>query len=394
MTWRDDYLQASFRGVPFYVSEVELGGGRRTVKHEYVLRDIPYMEDMGRKAQEFTLSAYVLGENYTAARDALLGVCEAAGPGQLVHPYRGTITVVCTGVSVREEVQEGGMARFTMTFIEAGEQQFPSALIDRAFTLDAAASSLIQAAGADAIVRMVVDKVPEFVRAAASGEVKKLATMLLDLTFPGVAGTALATYERLAGLLNTDADEMVADPAGTVDRVIEAVQAVRGLAANGDQASTNLTTMRNFTELSEPGITAMRAAADGNRKAIGDLIRRAAAAEQARATIARTFTTYEDAIAAREDMANFLDTLATTASDEVYVALQALRAEVVAAVPGEDQDLPRIVRLALSNTRPSLALAYDLYEDPLRESEIVARNAVRHPGFLPAGRQLEVLTDE
>ena len=41
---------------------------------------------------------------------------------------------------------------------------------------------------------------------------------------------------------------------------------------------------------------------------------------------------------------------------------------------------------------PSLVLAYDLYEDLDRADEIVKKNAVKYPQFLPANKDLKVLT--
>jgi len=42
---------------------------------------------------------------------------------------------------------------------------------------------------------------------------------------------------------------------------------------------------------------------------------------------------------------------------------------------------------------PAIVLAYRLYGDAERADEIVARNRVRHPGFVPGGQPLEVLSN-
>ena len=44
-------------------------------------------------------------------------------------------------------------------------------------------------------------------------------------------------------------------------------------------------------------------------------------------------------------------------------------------------------------TAPALALAQQLYADALREPELVLRNRVRHPLFVPGAVPLEVLAD-
>ena len=58
--------QASFRGAQFEVDDVDASGGRRLVKHEYPLRDVPYAEDMGRKAREYSVKAFIVqGRSYS-----------------------------------------------------------------------------------------------------------------------------------------------------------------------------------------------------------------------------------------------------------------------------------------------------------------------------------------
>ena len=94
--------------------------------HEYPLRDLPYADDLGRRAREFQVNGYVVGENYLQERDALIEALEAYGPGELIHPKYGMLNVVVVGrVSIRESHSEGGIARFAITFAEAGENTFP-----------------------------------------------------------------------------------------------------------------------------------------------------------------------------------------------------------------------------------------------------------------------------
>jgi prophage DNA circulation protein len=45
-----------------------------------------------------------------------------------------------------------------------------------------------------------------------------------------------------------------------------------------------------------------------------------------------------------------------------------------------------------SATLPALVVAHRVYGDATRADEIVSRNRVRHPGFVPGGIALEVAT--
>ena len=59
-----------FGASPFYDS-TGIDGGRRTQTHEFRTGIKPYTEDLGRKAQEIPIEAYVLGDDYMTARDNL-----------------------------------------------------------------------------------------------------------------------------------------------------------------------------------------------------------------------------------------------------------------------------------------------------------------------------------
>lgn len=84
---------ASFRGVPFDAFEEHSeAGGRRLVRHEFPLRDTPYAEDMGRKAGQWQVEAFVLRNrwaDYEAARNRLRDALNEAGPGTLIHHSAG-----------------------------------------------------------------------------------------------------------------------------------------------------------------------------------------------------------------------------------------------------------------------------------------------------------------
>ncbi len=56
-------------------------------------------------------------------------------------------------------------------------------------------------------------------------------------------------------------------------------------------------------------------------------------------------------------------------------------------------DLARIVSSTPARTEPALLIAHRLYGDASRADEIIARNKIAHPLFVPGGTPLEVLSD-
>ena len=80
-------------------------------------------------------------------------------------------------------------------------------------------------------------------------------------------------------------------------------------------------------------------------------------------------------------------------SSEVMQSLRDLREIVIEYMQNIAMELPRTRSLILNGSLPSLVVAYDLYEDVNRADEIVKKNKIAFPGFIPAGKELKVLTE-
>ena len=133
--WRSALLPASFKGARFHCDTNTIESGRRFVEHEFPKKELPYAEDMGRRAKGFTLRGYIIvfpyenqGDSnplhrldYRTARDTLRAALETEGIGQLVLPTaRNVEYVLCASYKLTEEDQRGGYCTFDMTFMEAG----------------------------------------------------------------------------------------------------------------------------------------------------------------------------------------------------------------------------------------------------------------------------------
>ena len=122
--WRDAMAPASFRGASFHVQSSGQSGGRRGPTHEFPNRDVPFSEDLGRRARRWPVTGYCIGPGYIAARDALIAACEASGAATLVHPTLGQFQAKCDTYSVTEDKDRGGVCVFQMAFSEAGSLSF------------------------------------------------------------------------------------------------------------------------------------------------------------------------------------------------------------------------------------------------------------------------------
>jgi len=145
-SWRDNLWPASFRSVNFQVFSSDTTVGRRNIVHQYPFQDNPYVEDLGGDADEFIVEAFVIQNNennydYFAERDRLIQELKKAGPGTLIHPFLGSLTVSLVGkASIKESFDEGGIARFSMTFVRAEKDiiPYPKQTIDHINAVDLA----------------------------------------------------------------------------------------------------------------------------------------------------------------------------------------------------------------------------------------------------------------
>lgn len=413
MGWRDNYRAASFRGVPFFVESADSTHGRRQAVHEHAQRDVPYTEDLGRKAREFSVSGYLIGLEYQAQRDELIKACETAGPGVLVHPYRGEMTVTCRGLGVSESSGEGGMCVVKLTFLEAGEASYPSAKVDTVNAISAKGNAVTAAAEQSFVSEFLTTGFPAYVADSAATGLAELGEFMAapGLSFAGDLQAASDFYAQAKGLAS-DAFGLVQQPLNMVSRITGLFGSIR--SAFGSNAFSMLTSLFDRSPSSYIGSTATpsRQQQATNSLAMNALIRQVAVAEAAKAAVVTQtsvvsaggvpqtsvtptiYDSYQAAIKVREELVDRIDAESeATPNDQVYVALSDLRTSVVQAVPNPEQDLARIVQYTPRETLPSLLVAYQIYGDAGRADEIAARNNPRHPGFLMGGNQLEVLAD-
>ncbi len=125
MSWKDSFLPASFRGVPFTVTVSEPEFSKRMAVHTFPGSDNHAIEELGLAPANFSITAHVSGEDYDQAKSALIDACLSKGPGLLIHPYYGRISAHCQRCSPRESMDEQRKATFTLVFIPAGSETFP-----------------------------------------------------------------------------------------------------------------------------------------------------------------------------------------------------------------------------------------------------------------------------
>lgn len=412
MSWRDQYQQGSFRDAAFRTEAEERSGGRRVVSHEFPGRDEPVTEDLGRRAKQFSIDCHVVGADFIAQRNALLTALEAPGPGLLIHPQYGRMMAVVFDYSCSHSTEEGGIARFRITFGESGQAVAAPPAAVAGDESAAAADAVIEEAPEEFEDKFSIEKAASFVEEAA-GEIVKGMGQISQLAagLRGGVGPALRAFEAGLSFLPANVQSLLRAPLSLALSVTGLVLAVSALGGGGRR--TRLQSLEMLVdweppEMEAPVRTPQRALEMANRTALTHLFRVVAAAELVRTAGALDYPSYDEAIAVRDSIAGRLDRLALAAADRgddpAAEAFDRLRRALARDIAVRGASLARVYQLRLNASEPALVLAHRLYggdADRLsreavtleaRAAAIVARNAVAHPSFVPAGIDIELLT--
>jgi prophage DNA circulation protein len=380
-TWKKRLRTASFRGVEFELTVASLKAGRRTARHEYPLRDVPAVEDMGRATREIRLDGFVVGDDYMSQRDRLLAACETPGAGVLVHPYFGRLRVVCEACEVVEQNEEGRTAGFRLAFIESGALQFPTGKGASSRKVDRGSSRVKSSAVADFVKAFNTSKGSALVKSAAASFKRRTKDLRKALSRgKSVVSDTFAAKARL-DLMVSDAANLVVSPAELASNVLLAMEEI----ADFDALSLfvgDLPPVDDEPAEADPSETESEFQRFTNDEALNRLFARLAFAELVLHINADTFASFDEAVAVRGDLVSQLaeeelDDFATSfTGHKDLVELRTGLAEYITALAA---DLARIETVELDFPLPAVVLAYELHDDPTRDVEIIARNKVFDP---------------
>lgn len=401
MSWREEYQPGSFRGVAFRTEAHERSGGRRVVVHEFPGRDEPLVEDLGRRSRQLSIDCHVVGADYRGQRDALLDALEASGPGLLVHPWHGQMMAVVLDYSSSED-QAGGICTFRITFGEAGQPVAAPQAVPAGLATEIEADAQAAAAPALFAGRFSIDGAAGFVEAASIRLIDGMVGISQVVAgLQGGTGPALRAFEAGLRYLPANVSALLRAPLNLAQATIGMVNAV---ALLGPAPRTRIAALTRLVDWQPdlpvfPERTPSRVREAGNREALLWLFRSTAAAELARATATASFTSLEDATALRDAVTARLDSLAIAAADAGIDSeadgYDRLRRALVRDIAARGSSLARLWSLTLGATEPALVVAnriYGLAAITARADDLAARNRVIHPGFVPGGRPLELVS--
>lgn len=424
-------LPASFRGVSFWVESSDLSVGRRTVTHQYPQRDEPFTEDLGRAAREYRFSAFVLGEDYIEQAKKLREALEKPGAATLVHPEFGEIQVVAQPGASMSFSQSMRRASFSLAFVEAGLNAFPTPEGASQQASRAAADDVSEAAAESFEDSLTLDDIEDFVQDALNGDLLDA----LDIISNSEIAKVLDFADRVSDLATNAIDLVRGGPKAFAMKLMGALglsrlaTTVAGWQRVGKSLCALADDLRGDDE--EPYFSTVKPKSadviESNRKAVYSLCRQAVlvqavgvstligtdvdstvasssilpdegeavvdadtgATEVGTVTSTGAYSTsptisYDEMLEARERIVGRLEEeMLDVEDDRVFMALREAATAVSKDLSSRAEEQARLYDYDAGAVLPSCVTAMELYGDATRAQEIVVRNGVTNPLFCP-----------
>jgi prophage DNA circulation protein len=314
------------------------------------------------------------------------------GPGILVLPTHGPLLVRCLTFKRDRTKDKAGYIGITGKFVREGAS---SALVSSASLANlvfAAADNVLPAIAAFARSAIVALNQPDFVVEAAVAGLQDGASTLEAIRTSQPIDTDTSSAQRVAiqAIFDTAGDAITRATGVDGGAVASLVTVARALA-DGMEGATAVSAFEPAIDglAYDPATqfsTASDQTADANRAATYLAARLAVITAYSEAIVSAKLSDRNTAITLRANAAEHfevvLDSLPVS-EGQLYSAVMDLRSRVVEYLSRAIANLAPVVIVDANRRMPSLYWAHRLYRDPTRSAELVARNRVAHPSFMP-----------
>jgi prophage DNA circulation protein len=371
-----DYKAASYKGVGFMCQEVTYEGGRRVAEAEYPFANHTNAQDMGIRIKTFHLTAVFREDDHVGDARALFAACESPGPGLLVHPTYGGITVICKTVKVKDNIEtDQGQSSADLEFTEYNAVGLFGAIMS---LVGVSSSGANAASEAGFTVRYrpikisnpwkqeVIQKAQDLVSVAETNY-----TRLLKADSP-------ATYWRASlRMIEVVQDDVVAQSA---DRVNESlVEATTGISLLTEDVSYKT---RAFKAIANAASTASVelpfGIAEDSEEALLSRTRFLAAIGLANVVMAATYDNVTQVFNAMDSVRTLLDDEARAAYDAcdngLFLEIQRYTISFIKLMYDRAYRLPPLIAVDFVGSVYPLVAAYAMYGDAKRHRELERRN--------------------
>lgn len=389
--WRERLREASYKGVPFGVVDSEESHGRRVVVHEFVGKDEPTIEDLGGAPRQFSLQAFVLGDDFMDKRDALKKVLNEKGTGTLIHPWYGEIEVSqYAEYKIKHSASTGRMCTFELFFVQDDESQSPRPRVNSSsrFNKSASLSSYLSASRFDSLL-----------------DISDLSNFVKDET-NDFLNSSLKVVQDALGINvfneNTDFIDLAVNGESIAKNFINSITKLnKDSSKNTLDKGKSLNTSRQLIAKDAPSYlegtdnTPTKNSLIKNKSLINELAQQTLVIELAKEYSSDVPESRKAAQTMRYELMDSIDELLSLKTylplnDDLYTSFVDLRASSLAKMSELAHKAPQVKYHTPKATLPSLNIVYAISAGTALNDDFLVRNKVKHPGFIPQ-EELEVL---
>lgn len=122
-----EYQDASYNGITFEIAPSNSKGKRDIITHRYPFTDYHYNEDLGLNAEEWSVSGFFTGPDFRDKLNLAKRVWRVKGPGVFFEPTQNkNHPVVLKSWDFNYDPKKINYVAFTLTFVEKGDDVYPS----------------------------------------------------------------------------------------------------------------------------------------------------------------------------------------------------------------------------------------------------------------------------
>lgn len=195
MSWKNDLLPASFRGIPFEVLGLSDRGEKSLAVHEYPYRAGAYVEDLGRKARTIPIRAVFWGRDYLSRLQELTTALEETGAGELLHPVFGSVQVTVQSFEIAHEAEKPDYATLNFDCLESE--------LDAPFFASTSSRSAAQSASSTALGGLATALNQSSLALADTLEAAQILPELAKSALLEQLGTVLDIYDAARSITRT-----------------------------------------------------------------------------------------------------------------------------------------------------------------------------------------------
>lgn len=374
------YLRASFRGVEFHALDVSSEHGRRGAEGEFPFGEFTAYADLGIKIRRYQLSGEFRENTHIQDSRLLIAACETPGPGLLIHPTRGALTVACARCSIRDNPEtSGGVTEIDLEFVEGN-------VLGSGFLLGGmlgtVAMAAITAAVSGGVSRNYSPGTARWYQSAeATGSAQQAIAQIRDQYALATATTPSdETWQTLA-----DFNAIVNDPFTVQDPDVFTKVLTNGMTylesvTTGQQKAAAFRRLMNWGAK----VSSLSGEAAQSENAVYSAMRILSAGYVVRGLLEQPTTTLDAALQDYDRIASVLQEEAIIANTEchdpaMYLAIRDFLVQVQTLLLQRAYDLPALVVYKFTGGTHSLKAAYEIYGDARRFADLESRN----PQYLP-----------